>query len=238
MLRVPFENLSKLYYLKQGGLRSLIGLEDYLEGNERFRLGGTCYANNYHFYQLLAGLSYAASLCGADMSSPDVHLLSRVELEGREFLVDVGYAAPFMAPLPRDSTSDHEIRLGHDRYVLKPRDEAGRSRLELWRKDELVHGYLAKPAPRRIEEFEPAIANSFREEATFMNALLLARFFPEGSLVVHNFKVIRSEGRRVQVRTLSDQDELIHFIESEFGIPASITGPALAGMELDGDPWK
>ncbi len=45
MLRVPFENISKLYY-KQQGRRGLPNLDQYLTGIDRFNFGGTCYSNN------------------------------------------------------------------------------------------------------------------------------------------------------------------------------------------------
>ncbi len=48
LLRVPFENISKLYYKKHLGLRGLPSLELFLDGIERCHFGGTCYANNYY----------------------------------------------------------------------------------------------------------------------------------------------------------------------------------------------
>ncbi len=106
LCRVPFENVSKLYYKKHLGLASLPSLELFLDGIERFNFGRTCYSNNYYFYQLLANLGYQANLCGVDMSNPDVHLVSMAELDQRQYLVDVGYAAPFAVPLPRDAEMD------------------------------------------------------------------------------------------------------------------------------------
>ena len=110
LTRIPFENISKLYYKKQLGLRSLPSLELFLDGIERFHFGGTCYTNNYYFGQLLANLGYETKLCGADMSNPDVHLVNMVTVEKRQYLVDVGYAAPFLMPL--GGTSPHSC-LGH-----------------------------------------------------------------------------------------------------------------------------
>lgn len=48
LMRVPFENISKLYYKKHQGLRGLRSLELFLDGIERFHFGGTCYTNNYY----------------------------------------------------------------------------------------------------------------------------------------------------------------------------------------------
>lgn len=238
LYRVPFENISKLYYRNTIGLRGLPGLERYLDGAECFHFGGTCYANNYYFHLLLADLGYRVRLCGADMAEPDVHLVNMVELAGRDYLVDVGYAAPFDAPLPLDRAADVVIRRGDDRYVLRSRDATGRSRLDLVRDGVRRHGYVAKPAPRDIGEFAPAIADSYRESATFMNAVLLARFFPGRSLVIHNRHVIDTRGTRVHRRTVPDRDELVRAITEWFGMPPEPVRVALEDLELSGDPWS
>lgn len=237
LFRVPFENVSKLHYKRHLGLRSLPDLEVFLDGIERFAFGGTCYPNNYYFYQLLANLGYRARLCGADMSDPDVHLVSMVETENRHYLVDVGYAAPFATPLPRDAGTDFVIASGRDRYVLQPQDALGRSRLELYRNGTLRHGYVAKPEPRQLVEFEAAIADSFRDEATFMNAILLARFFPDRSLVIHNLTVIESRGTAYSVRSLANRAELVRVISRRFGIPAPLTRDVVSELGTLGDAW-
>lgn len=238
LLQVPFENISKLYYKKHRGLRGLPSLELFLDGIERFHFGGTCYTNNYYLYQLLANLGYQTKLCGADMSNPDAHLVSMVTVEKREYLVDVGYAAPLLIPLPRDLATDYTIVLGRDRYVLKPQDVRGSSRLELYRDGNLKHGYLAKPIPRQLHDFEQGIADSYCEDATFMNALLLARFFPNRSLVIHNLTVIESQGTVSSIRTLASHDELGRVIFECFGIPIEFTIDAMNELGQLEDAWS
>ncbi|MFZ1041032.1 MAG: arylamine N-acetyltransferase [Anaerolineales bacterium] len=237
LLQVPFENVSKLYYKKHQGLRGIPNLETFLDGIERVHFGGTCYTNNYYLYQLVANLGYQNRLCGADMSNPDVHLVSMVNIEKREYLVDVGYAAPFLTPMPRDLKMDYTIVLGRERYVLKPQDAGGCSRMELYRDGNLNHGYLAKPAPRQIHEFEQVIADSYQEDATFMNALLLARFFPNRSLVIHNLTVIESQGIASSIRNLASKDELGQVVSECFGIPEEFTREAVNGLGQLRDAW-
>jgi arylamine N-acetyltransferase len=238
LTRVPFENVSKLYYRKREGRRSLLELEHYLDGIERYNFGGTCYSNNYYLHLLLVHLGYEVKLCGADMNNPDVHLVNIVSVEGREFLVDVGYAAPFMKPLPRDLDHDFEIRLGRDRCVLKPRDKAGCSRLELYRDGELKHGYIAKPIPRGIEHFAGVIEHSYTNEATFMNALLLIRFYRNYSFAIHNLTLIESRGREFNICKLTNRNELSHVIEKHFGILREIAAEAVAEINIFDDAWN
>lgn len=235
--RVPFENISKLYYRDKLNQRKLPGPKQYLDGMERYYFGGTCYATNYYLNQLLAALGYRVRLCGADMKEPDVHLVSIVVMDEREFLLDVGYAAPFLAPLPRDMDEDVEIELGTTRYVLEPQDGEGCSRLLLYRDGKPIHGYRVNPRARQIEEFSDIIADSFLDTSTFMNAILLTRFEPDFAYVIHNLSVIVSRGRQTTVRKLADHDELAQVIRDGFGIPVNITMDVLRNMPTMEDAW-
>jgi N-hydroxyarylamine O-acetyltransferase len=229
--RVPFENISKLYRFKHQGLVGVPTIEEYLDGIERFHFGGTCYPNNFHFCRLLCTLGFDAALCGADMpSGEDVHAAITVSIDGRDLLVDVGYGAPFLAPLPRDAASDIVLRYGRDRYVLKPRDAEGRSRLDMYRDGELLHGYLLKPTPRSIDHFGNAIRDSFAENATFMNAVDLIRFSDVDSVVIYNLSIIRSTVGSFSVERLPDREALVRALEREFGIPAEIARDAIEGL--------
>lgn len=237
MLRIPFENVSKLYYKKHHGLQGLPDLELFLDGIERYNFGGTCYANNYFFSQFLANLGYQIKLCGADMSSPDVHLVSVVKVAQREYLVDVGYAAPFLFPIPRDLTTDYTIVLGRDRYMLKPQDPQDGSRMELFRDGSLKHCYSVNPLARQIQEFNGIIADSFREDSTFMKTILLTRFFPNRSLVLHNQTLIESEGTESKSQFLHSQDELVQAVHKYYGIPKEFILNVVKDIDQFGDAW-
>jgi N-hydroxyarylamine O-acetyltransferase len=237
VMRVPFENISKLYRKMRLGLTGLPSIEQFLEGIEQYHFGGTCYPNNFHFYTLLANLGYRVKLCGADMTNPDVHMVIMVEVDGHEYLVDGGYAAPFLSPLPRDLTGDYVVALGRDRYVLKPQDAAGCSRLEMYRDGVVKHGYLAKPMARKIEDFRGVIADSFLSSATFLNALLLARFYRDRSVVIHNLTVIESRGAEATVRSLGSREELVAEVERQFGIPRAVVGEAVSELHELVDAW-
>jgi arylamine N-acetyltransferase len=235
LVRVPFENVSKLYLRKRFGATSAPSLDEYLDGIERCRFGGTCFASNPHFYRLLRHLGYDVTLCGADMSRPDVHVVSIVRLQGREYLVDVGYAAPFFEPLPRDLATDHEIRFGACRYVLAPQDCRARSRLTVFRHGQEIHGYQARPEPREIGHFREVIAASYRDAATFMNAVVVERFFPGRSVRIHNLSLTESTSDRASVTRLADRDELIQAVERHAEMSADIIRAAVEGVTLEGD---
>ncbi len=237
LTRVPFENISKLYNRKHHGLTSLTPIELYLEGIERYHFGSTCYSNNFHFYTLLSALGYDVKLCGADMTDPDVHLVILTTVGNHEYLVDAGYGAPFLAPLPRDLGTDYVTTLGRDRYVLKPQDPSGHSRLQVYRDGQMQHGYLVKPAPRRIEEFASVIADSFRPTATFLNALLLVRFYPGRALMIHNLTLVESQGNESSVHQLGGRAALVAKIVECFGMPRSIVSETVSELGELKDVW-
>ncbi len=236
MMRVPFENISKLYRMKTMALREIPGFAQHLEGIEKFHFGGTCYTNNYYLNRLLRFLGYEAALCGADMTKPDVHIVSLVRVEGREFIVDVGYGAPFLEPLARDLPVDFHIEDGADRYILKPRNGQGQSLLEHHRDGAVTHGYRLNPRPRTIDEFEGVIEDSFAPDATFMNAILLVRFTPDGTHRIRN--MMYSDSRAKISRRLESRAELVQTIHDVFEMPADMVTLALDGISLKDEMWS
>jgi len=238
LTRIPFENISKLYYRKRLGLVTLPAIRLYLDGIDKYHFGGTCYSNNYHFHLLLRSLGYEAKLCASDMKTPQVHALNMIMIEGREYLADTGYAAPLLEPIPRDLAADYETILGRDRYVLKPQDADGCSRLELYRDGVLRHGYLAKPEPKRIEDFSKVIAASFSADATFLNSVLLVRFYPGRSVLIHNLTMVESEGSKSTMHALANRGQLIDAIERRFEMPRGIVDEAIGQLGNLQDAWS
>jgi len=231
LCRVPFENVSKLYRRGRESGRDLPDLHVFLDGVERHRFGGTCYVNNFHLCRLLRALGFEATLCGADMASgPDVHMATRVRLDGRELLVDVGYAAPFYEPVPLDLSACFTLRFGRDTYVLHPRDAEGRSRLDLVRDGERVHGYLLKPAPRTLGHFRRAIRASYRRDATFMRSLLLVRFFDGMSVTILNRLRVDSGPDGFSLHELPTLDRVVDEIVSAFDMEEDVVRAAVAEL--------
>jgi arylamine N-acetyltransferase len=226
LIKIPFENISKLLYKKQG-VYYTPDLSAYLDGIEKYNFGGTCYANNYYLYLLLKHLGYNIKLCGADMKNPDVHLISIITIDGREFIVDCGYAAPFFEPIPLDSDKDFEISLGYEKYLVKPKDKFGRIKVEQYFKDELQHWYVAKPEERKIEDFRGVIEESYSDGAVFMNAVRITKFLENGSLVLKNLSLSEIRGNKSSSKKIS-RDEMPLVIQENFGIPLSVVKEAIS----------
>ncbi len=226
LLKVPFENISKLLYKKQG-MNYLPDLGLYLEGIERYNFGGTCYTNNYYLFLLLKKLGFEIKLCGADMKKSDVHIISIVTIDQKEYIVDCGYAAPFFEPIPLDSDKDFEISLGYEKYLVKPKDKFGRIKVEQYFKNELQHWYVAKSEERKIEDFRQVIEDSYSDDAVFMNAVRITKFLENGSLVLKNLSLSEIKGNKSSSKKIS-RDEIPLVIQQNFGIPLSVVKEAIS----------
>jgi len=236
--KIPFENISKLLFKKRLNLKQLIDFELYLDGIEKYKFGGTCYSNNFYFNQLLKWLGFDIKLCGADMKNTDVHLVNIINNDNREFLVDTGYAAPFLEPLPLDLLNDYSINSGNDRYILKPRNNNNRHQIELYRNGELIHGYKVNPRARNINEFRQVIKDSFNESSTFMNSLLITRFDSENFIIIHNMTFIESNKFVSKKNSLSSIDQLASVIDNRFGIPREIVLESIQDLQMKSDGWS
>jgi len=154
----------------------------------------------------------------------------QVRLGGRDLLVDVGYAAPFYEPIPLDLPAPFTIRFGRDTYVLQARDAEGRSRLDLVRDGDRVHGYLLKPTPRTLGHFRRVIRASYRGDATFMRSLLLVRFLDEQSITILNRLRIDSGPDGFSLHELPTMDHVVDEIVSAFDMEEEIVRAAVAGL--------
>lgn len=227
LVEIPFENVSKRLQARQGA-RTIPELPAFLDGVERHRFGGTCYANNYHLFQLLRHLGFDARLCGGDMpQGSDVHVAVMVACEGREYLVDCGFGAPFLEPLPLDVPTPQVVTLGRERYVLHPRDAAGASRVDFFRHGELRYGYRLRPAARDLREFAAVIAASYAPDAFFMNTLHVVRFSGRGAVSLKGRTLTHNIGGRSFTETIGEA-ELPGLVQTVFGIPADMVQQALA----------
>lgn len=238
LARVPFENVSKLRRAHRGLPPGLSDFDEFADGVEHDGLGGTCYLLNPLLGELLTALGYRRELRGADMDQPDVHVVNVVEVEQRPWLVDVGYAAPFFAPLPLDEDRDVRVDHGRESYVLRAAATDGRSRLDHLRDGEVVHGYTVTPGARSLEEFVPIVVDSFREDSTFLNRLRVERHEPGRTVALRDFTVSVFEDGRSTESELDGPAAVSAFLAEEFGIPPRISAEAFAELARRSEAWR
>lgn len=238
LTKIPFENISKIYYFKNYSLKSIPSFELYIDGIVVNNFGGTCYSNNFYLNKLLKHLGYNVKLCGADMNDPDVHLVNIVNIECKDYLVDVGYAAPFIKPLPLFLNENIEIPAGEYNYFLLPPNKNGHYRIEQYKNNKLQHGYTAKPIERQIEDFSNVVANSFRDSSTFLNNVLLAKYGAHSSVVIRNLSITQLDSGNFSKRILLNKDELEEEIVKNFCIPKEIAKYSLNFIPDFSDNWN
>ncbi len=236
--KIPFENISKLYYKKRYGYKELIDFQLYLDGIEKFGFGGTCYSINSYLNLLLQWLGFEVKLCGADMKKPNVHVMNIVNIEKREFIVDLGYAAPFSVPLPLGLRNDYVLTMGIDKYILKTQSPNNSPGIELYRNGELRHGYQVNTRARMISDFKKVIEDSFNKDATFMNALLLTRYDGKKFIVVHNMTLLKSFGEITETYEIRSIEQLASIINNYFGIPKPMVIESIEGIQLQKNGWS
>ena len=242
LCRVPFENVSKLLLFERERAGRPVRLPEFLDGIEHRDLGGTCYSSNPFLAELLRALGYDAALLGADMSDPDVHTAIRVALGGREYHVDVGYAAPFYDPLPLDGVPV-TIRNGLHRYVLDRAAEPGAYRLTMFVGETPRHGYLVHPPARSADFFARTIVDSFQPQKTFMRVLRVTRFFDSHTVEIRNRGVFVHRKDASEERVLSSLSDLRRTIDDQFLMPRCPIERAVAiledlnGRDFFGESW-
>lgn len=164
------------------------------------------------------------------MKKPDVHLINIVTIDRREFIVDGGYAAPFLNPLPTEQTEDYVINIGSETYCVKPKDETGRTKVEQYYNNVLQHWYTANPKPRKIEDFRKVIEESYADDAIFINTIRITRFSENGSFVLKNLLLTENTGLETSTIKLS-RNNIHKVIQKKFGMPASIVKEAIKNLK-------
>lgn len=234
---VPFENVSKLLLFGRERRGRLTTLTEYLDGIEHRDLGGTCYTANPFFAPLLSVLGYDVDLLGASMATPNVHTCIRVRLDGAEYHVDVGYGAPFRAPIPlRDLPV--EIEEGSERYILGRNDESKEITLGTYSGRDRVHGYRAHNEPRTPEFFRQTVLDSYLPGKTFMSCLRIARYFEHGSAQLRDRSLEVISGKTRTVKELKTADDLQAAIKGPLAMPRCPVRSAVGVLEdVTGQPF-
>jgi N-hydroxyarylamine O-acetyltransferase len=216
----PFENLSTL-----SGQPVLIDLPSIEQKVLHDGRGGYCYELNNLFLALLQTLGFdARGISGrVVMGQPEgawtarTHRLSVVTLDGVRYITDVGFGgmvptAPLMLDTPAEQRTPHEpyrIEQHQDGYTL--RANVGGE----WRAMYIFD-------LQRQEDIDYAVGNwyvSTHPESSFTRQLMVARTgdgwrrtLNNGSFAIHRI------GRETERRQVSDVDELMGLLRSEFDI--------------------
>ena len=189
--------------------------------------GGYCYELNVLFHHLL-------NLCGFDVSLVSgrlIHNSSRygrefehlaliVNLNGKDWLVDVGYGDFSLAPL---AIAAGEIQTdGRNFYqIIDPVVVDGQPYIGVAKwvasKQDFKIDYVFTLTPRSLSDFYEM--NEFHQtsrESHFARSLICTMPTPEGRITLINNKLIRKENGKRQVRIIQGEDQRDQVLEKYF----------------------
>ena len=218
LLSVPFENLSVT--LNQPILLGDKHAYNKIVVNNR---GGFCYELNYAFYQLLVSMHFNVSLLSAQVYNADTqqfglpydHLVLLVNVQGQQYLVDVGFGDCFVEPISmngemqQQSNGEYRITYEGKQYFLHQR----KSR-QNW---QLLYQFELSPC--KIGEFyDMCHYHQHNVASTFTQKSLCTRLTDYGRVTLANGKLIRTEyGQKSEV-SLTTEEQLKQVLAQEFAI--------------------
>ncbi|MBI1349714.1 MAG: arylamine N-acetyltransferase [Actinomycetales bacterium] len=186
----------------------------------RRRRGGYCFEQNGLLFAVLAELGYevrlqmARVLVSGSAHPPLTHRVTRVRIDGAEYLVDVGFGPsgpPY--PVPMHTPAD-----GAGRYRVARLDDMT-FRLELRGDDEWSPLYRFDDVPYGPADAELGHFYSHRHpEAAFVNNLVASRILDDEvrSLRNREYHVIRGEGTTVQA--VENAQQLHAILNDDLGL--------------------
>jgi N-hydroxyarylamine O-acetyltransferase len=206
----PYENISKLQQAAQGNLR-LLTLEEHLEGQMKFGFGGTCYAQNIYFSQLLDQLGYKTTLVSASVDGFPGHLIAiRVVIDSQSYIVDFGFLDAFSGPF-EENGNIVESWLGGRLFRFIPQDNL-QFRIEIYREEKLQLHFQSEKIIQSLDEIIPSIQESFKSDALFMNNLVIGKRFGSPCLNLWNQESIITMGSQIEKRKLKSVQDLCQFV--------------------------
>ena len=211
LIKVPYENVSLLLRSANGGAGAsrLLPIDVFLEDIGERDLGGANFSIPIHFAALLQFLDYDVELLGADIGgAARSHAVCRVTFEDTQYLVDIGYAAPFYQPMPI-SELPRTIPHGDVQYQLE-RHPSGPGNVEVTttRAGSKVQSYVAKPPALGPDDFAAAIERAADPGGRMLRSLRISRFFASRSLEIFDNNLVTTHHNITTVTPIRDIAEL------------------------------
>jgi N-hydroxyarylamine O-acetyltransferase len=189
--------------------------------------GGYCYELNVLFHHLLDFCGFDVNLVAGRLHHGNnrfgrefEHLALIVNLNGRDWLVDVGYGDFSLVPL---AVASVEIQSDGRNYyqIIDPVMVDGQAYLGVakWnaRKQDFKIDYIFSLTPRVISDFLGM--NEFHQtspESHFARTLICTMPTPEGRITLINNKLIRKENGKRQVKIIQSEDQRDRLLEKYF----------------------
>ena len=201
LARVPYENLSKLLRFKQVGA-SIPSFEEFVNQQYENNLGGTCFAQNIHLNRLLKNLEFNSQLVGIRRDGILSHVSLRVDLDGDNYLVDVGIMSPIAGPYRIHPEASFDTWIGNQQFIYKPAHDQKNYVLEIHRDGKMIRAFHSTLEPITDHDVAIGIQKTFEPGAMFMKTLCVHRVFSEYSIGLWNRQLYRIQGDARDIRKL------------------------------------
>jgi len=224
MLSVPFENLSIHY-----GQPIILEEEALFEKIVRQHRGGFCYELNGLFAWLLRHLGFHVTLLSAGVArasggfGPEFdHLTLLVhDLEGADWVADVGFGDLFLRPLRFVAEVEQTDVSGHSYRLL--RDEQGRIHsfwiVQQWSGEHWEPQYRFTLQPRELTDFtEMCYYQQTSPESHFTQHRICTLATPTGRVTLSDLRLITMVHGQRQERLLASEEDYRRALAELFGI--------------------
>lgn len=228
---IPYENITKIIkkFTSSKPEERLRRPVEVVSGYVERHTGGTCFSLTYCLGSILTKAGFRCYPVMADMKRPNVHCALVTHLGDRRYLVDPGYLLGEPLVLSREPVS---VVTSFGRVELRPRI-GERYDLFTVAENEKKWRYRVKTVPVSNVLFMRYWQESF--SLPMMNSLQLTRLTPEGHLYIRNHHLrLRKSERKINENIRQTFESRI---ETEFGIPGSVTAEAREHLEQMKQSW-
>jgi N-hydroxyarylamine O-acetyltransferase len=119
---MPFENVSKLLWYRDGNTNSIPSVETYVVNAVQHDSGGTCYTSNSSLQRLLQELGFSCHLVALEPDHMGI-VVAIPEWNGEKVYADVGAAAPLFEPVRFQTDPDNCAVFGIEQVRIAPDQE-------------------------------------------------------------------------------------------------------------------
>ncbi len=204
---VPFENLDI-----DRGVPIVLERERILKKVVADRRGGFCYELNTAFHWLLTELGYRVSLLSAEVARPEGgfgipfdHMTLLVEIDGDEWLADVGFGDSFLHPLRFVEAEVHEEP--EYRYRLTRHEPYWHLERASNDGDDYGVQYRFTTAPRLLADYRGGCEyHQTSPDSSFTQKVVATRALEDGRVTVTRDRIILRRGKnKSEIPLVDDQ---------------------------------
>jgi N-hydroxyarylamine O-acetyltransferase len=218
LLNIPFENLSI-----HCGEKIVLDSDKLYEKIIINKRGGFCYELNFLFYSLLSSLDYKSKMISAGVydengiAGPEFdHMAIITEVDGKEWLCDVGFGDSFIEPIEftidkhqTDRGRFFKISKSEDRYTLSMSDNS-----RTWR--EL---YIFTTDEQELSRYQTmCLYHQTSPDSTFKQKRICTIATEYGRITLRDTRVIITRGKEKTETSFSGEDKFRDYLKLYFNI--------------------